>query len=75
MKAISNVDIASRIARDNPWWGDANHRPPEDLLPRRTYFPSFAALALDERIKRAVVLLGPRRVGKTVMIKQLVSKL
>ncbi|MEG8050152.1 ATP-binding protein [Sphingomonas aurantiaca] len=74
MKAISNIDIATRIARDNPWWSNAGQRPPEDDMPRRTYFPPFSALALDERIKRAVVLLGPRRVGKTVMIKQLISK-
>lgn len=74
MKAISNVDIASRIGRDNPWWNDSAYRPLEDELPRRTYFHPFSSLALDERIKRAVVLLGPRRVGKTVMIKQLVSE-
>lgn len=74
MKAISNVDIASRIRRDNPWWSARSYRPPEDQLPNRTYFSPFAAMALDERIKRAVVLLGPRRVGKTVMIKQLIAK-
>lgn len=74
MKAISNIDIASRIKRDNPWWSNADYRPPEGSLPNRTYFAPFAGIALDERIKRAVVLLGPRRVGKTVMIKQLVSK-
>lgn len=74
MKAISNIDIASRISRDNPWWTRADFRPLEAKLPNRTYFAPFATLALNERIRRAVVLLGPRRVGKTVMIKQLISK-
>src|SRR6202789_3354814 len=43
--------------------------------PRRVYFRPFQELALKFDVKRATVLLGPRRVGKTVMIKQLIWEL
>lgn len=74
MRAIAGTDITSRISRDNPWWTKSDYQPLEDGFPRRTYFAPFAKLALDTRIRRAVILLGPRRVGKTVMIKQLIQE-
>ena len=72
MQAISETDIRNRIKRDNFWWNDPTQIFPEATHPRRVYFPSFKALALDYKVKRASVLLGPRRVGKTFMIKQLI---
>ncbi|MDR4305670.1 ATP-binding protein [Chelatococcus sambhunathii] len=74
MRSISEADIQVRLQRDNPWWEVGVNAIPEERLPRRVYFRPFADLALDERIRRAAVLLGPRRVGKTVMIKQLVAE-
>lgn len=74
MQTISPADIRRRIERDNPWWKEGFRSPQEWALPRRAYFRSFARMALNERIKRAAVLLGPRRVGKTVLIKQLVAE-
>jgi uncharacterized protein len=74
MQAISDIDIRRRVERDNPWWQEPMRPLPEWLYPKRAYFASFAQLALNERIRRAAVLLGPRRVGKTVMIKQLVRQ-
>src|SRR4051794_40534591 len=38
----------------------------------RVYYATFKGLVLDYRVKRAAVLLGPRRVGKTVMVRQLI---
>jgi hypothetical protein len=72
MLAISEQDIKARIERDNPWWSSAPDGIPEAALQRRVYFPPFKTLALDFTVKRATILLGPRRVGKTVIIKQLV---
>ncbi|MBO6837618.1 MAG: ATP-binding protein [Alphaproteobacteria bacterium] len=72
MLTISKDDIAYRIARDNPWWTDAEVGILEFELPKRHYFEPFSNLALDRSIRRAAVLLGPRRVGKTVMVKQIV---
>lgn len=45
----------------------------EEIWPRRAYFEPFARLALQTSVKRAVVLIGPRRIGKTVMLKLLAS--
>jgi uncharacterized protein len=74
MQPISTPDIQKRIERDNPWWSTASAALPESSYPRRVYFESFKALALNFDVKRATILLGPRRVGKTVIIKQLVSE-
>lgn len=73
MQSISDADIRVRIARDNPWWQPGEIRIPEAGSPRRVYFPPFRQLALNFGIRRATVLLGPRRVGKTFMIKQLID--
>jgi len=68
MQNISSEDIRERLSRDNPWWSG---RPiMESNLPRRVYFDAFKALALNFDVRRAAILLGPRRVGKTVMIMQ-----
>lgn len=72
MLAISEADIRKRIQRDNPWWLLGQSGIPEATSPRRVYFSPFKDLALDFSIRRAAILLGPRRVGKTFMIKQLI---
>lgn len=74
MESISDNDIRARIARDNPWWRSDDFRTPEASYPKRVYFPPFRSLALNFDVRRATVLLGPRRVGKTVMLKQLIQE-
>lgn len=74
MLPISDTDIRIRIERDNPWWSNTQTTIPEASFLRRVYFKSLKALALDFSVRRATVMLGPRRVGKTVMIKQLVAE-
>jgi len=75
MLKISRDDIDARLALDNPWWDEDD---PDALathaFPKRVYFKSFCRLALNFRVKRAAILLGPRRVGKTVMIRQLAAQ-
>lgn len=73
MQAISEQDIRVRISRDNPWWDKEDYAAPEADQPRRVYFEPFKRLSLDFKVKRATVLLGPRRVGKTFMLKQLID--
>src|SRR5215831_1064719 len=72
MLEISEADVRTRIERDNPWWADRKTAIREATFPRRVYFASFKSLALNFDVRRATVLLGPRRVGKTVIIKQLI---
>jgi predicted AAA+ superfamily ATPase len=75
MLTIDPEDIRRRLARDNPWWSHRTVQLPELRMQRRVYFEPFRTLALRTDIKRATILLGPRRVGKTVMIKQLIGDL
>jgi predicted AAA+ superfamily ATPase len=72
---ITEDDVRRRLGRDNPWWQMPSARLQEADWPRRVYFRPFQELALKFDVKRATVLLGPRRVGKTVMIKQLIWEL
>lgn len=44
-------------------------------MPRRLYFDLFKPLVYERDIRRAVVLMGPRRVGKTVMLHHLIKDL
>lgn len=74
MQAIAAPEIKLRIERDNPWWTNAAKAIPEAQNPRRVYFPPFKSLALNFDVRRATILLGPRRVGKTVMLKQLIHE-
>jgi len=74
MRSISQEDIRRRVARDNPWWENGAAAIPEAASARRVYFAPFKALALDFGVRRATVMLGPRRVGKTFLIKQMIAE-
>lgn len=70
MIKISEKEVFEKLCFDNPWWfadglGGIGQR--MQAYPRRSYFKPFAELIKDRSINRAVVLMGPRRVGKTVM--------
>jgi hypothetical protein len=69
MLEIVKEDIISRLQFDNPWWetGGRGKIIYEDT-PRRKYFETFSQKILDRSVRRAIVLMGPRRVGKTVMV-------
>jgi uncharacterized protein len=69
MFEITQEDIFSRLQFDNPWWqaGREGKVIYEDM-PRRKYFEAFSQNILDTSVRRAIVLMGPRRVGKTVMV-------
>jgi predicted AAA+ superfamily ATPase len=76
MQAISSRDIIRRIRLENPWWGgDHTIGLPARLLKPRAYFDLFFPLVKTRSVRRAVVLMGPRRVGKTVMIHHAIQAL
>ncbi len=75
MFQISEKEIKARLQFDNPWWEDGQIEPRFDQMRHRHYFESFFELVTDRSINRAIVLMGPRRVGKTVMIYHAVKKL
>lgn len=76
MQAISAGDILQRIRIENPWWtGDHAIGQAVQKLKPRAYFDLFLPLLENRDVRRAVVLMGPRRVGKTVMIHHAIRAL
>jgi predicted AAA+ superfamily ATPase len=76
MQTILKEDIIQRIRLENPWWG-GNHTTSlvHQAFKPRAYFGLFFPLVKTKSVRRAVVLMGPRRVGKTVMIYHAVQAL
>jgi len=69
MLEIAKDDIVSRLKFDNPWWEHGTKgKVAFQETPRRKYFELFQKSVADKTVKRAVVVMGPRRVGKTVMV-------
>ncbi|TVQ84002.1 MAG: ATP-binding protein [Micavibrio sp.] len=73
MLSISLKEVTNRLDIDNPWWHGKSAI--EEGWPKRAYFPKFYALAAGRSVKRATIMMGPRRVGKTVMLLQTVMEL
>ncbi len=76
MQRITDEDLFQRLAFDNPWWGfgadtEIKFRHP----PQRVFFPSFFARVMKSGAGEVLVLAGPLRAGKTVMVRQLVAQL
>ena len=75
MLQITEIEIKKRLAFDNPWWETGEIDEERRSWPRRAYFAGFTHLVQQTEVNRAVVLMGPRRVGKTVMLTQAIQKL
>lgn len=76
MKIVSEQEVASHAKRANPWWdGPATIGQEIRALRPRAYLPLVEGLLRDAKIRRAVVLLGPRRVGKTYLVHHLIQRL
>jgi predicted AAA+ superfamily ATPase len=68
------VELGELLADRNPWWRDPRQRTRAPALRRDPYQQVFAqTIREDER--RAVVIVGPRQVGKTTLLLQLVDDL
>lgn len=69
MLAISSNEILKRFEFDNPWWAQGGGIEIRfENFPRRFYFNPFITLLQDYSVNRAIVVMGSRRVGKTVMV-------
>lgn len=75
MIPISEAEIFDRLRFDNPWWETSTIENRFEGMERRAYYPAFQKLISDKSINRAVVLMGPRRVGKTVIVYHAISGL
>ncbi|MGB0681201.1 MAG: ATP-binding protein [Magnetovibrionaceae bacterium] len=76
MRGIGSDDVLKRLAFDNPWW---ELKPDTEIRfrhpPKRFCYASFAAEVHKRLTRQALVLVGPRRAGKTVMMRQMVAEL
>lgn len=75
LKSVALNQVLDRIRFENPWINSGRIDPYFENMPHRAYFKQFENLCLDLSVQRAIVLMGPRRVGKTVMLYHLVQKL
>lgn len=71
----SAVDISSLLQYQNRWWSDPRFRVARVYANRRDVFPRVLSYAGDLNIGRAALLLGPRQVGKTTLLLQMVDEL
>lgn len=75
MKKVPIEQVVKRLEIENPWWRDS-------LIPRifsvfkpRAYLELLYPIIRSRKIRRATVLMGPRRVGKTVLIHHTIKNL
>lgn len=71
----SEEQILERLRFENPWWVSGLVEEYYTSMQRRLYFDLFMPLVLETEIRRAIVLMGPRRVGKTVMLYHTIQSL
>jgi len=76
MKTVSQQEVTAHLKRQNRWWGESPLIDPliADFRPR-DYLQAVFGLVTDLTVRRAVVLLGPRRVGKTILIHHAIAEL
>lgn len=72
---IPTAKIIERLHYENPWWLSKDIHAEYKSMSRRLYFDLFYPFVLETDVKRAVVLMGPRRVGKTVMLFHSIDQL
>ena len=73
--AFSKEQIIERLKFENPWWEKSNIDKFYNQMKRREYFELFRTLVQEKSVKRAVVLMGSRRVGKTVLLYHMIQEL
>ncbi len=75
LNLIPTEKIIERLRYENPWW--INKKIPEtySAMEKRLYFKLFYSYVTEKSVRRALVLMGPRRVGKTVMLFHSIQQL
>ena len=74
-RLIPTEKIIERLRYENPWWITQEIPSAYKEMSRRLYFDLFYPFVIEKEIRRAVVLMGPRRVGKTVMMFHMIDHL
>lgn len=72
---FSERQVIDRINFENPWWETDEIDSYYHNMKKREYFNLLFPLVKERGIKRALILMGPRRVGKTVLLYQSIQEL
>jgi len=75
MREISPEQLQDRMRAENPWWSGEGIGSELEALTPRAYFRLLFPLVTELSVRRAIVLMGPRRVGKTVLIHHAIERL
>ncbi len=75
LRPVSEELIIKRIRLENPWWDTSEIPSNYAPLKRRLYFDQLYQQITLLSVRRATVLMGPRRVGKTVILYQVIQQL
>lgn len=67
--------IIGRMKVENPWWTEGQLSNDYSTMTPRQYLNIFYPLVKLTDPRRALILMGPRRVGKTVMMHHAMQKL
>ena len=72
---IPETELQFHLRFTNSWWASGAIDPQYEALPRRAFSAAFHEAVVRTAPRRTVILLGPRRVGKTVMVHHSISAL
>src|SRR5688500_2956710 len=75
LKVVSEELILERLKFENPWWATGKIDSDYENMSRRLYFEVFYNLINQTDVHRSTLLMGPRRVGKTVLMLHTISQL
>lgn len=75
LNLIPTEKIIERLRYENPWWVTKQIPEAYSTMDKRLYFDLFYPYVKEKNIRRALVLMGPRRVGKTVMLFHSIDEL
>lgn len=74
-KEVLREQIVMRMQTDNPWWTTGRIPGDIDKMHCRAYIDMLYEQVSSNAIRRAIVLMGPRRVGKTILIYHTIARL
>lgn len=72
---IPTEKVIERLRYENPWWVKRQIPDTYRSMSRRLYFDLFYPFIVEKEVRRALVLMGPRRVGKTVLLFHSIQQL
>lgn len=67
--------IIGRMKVENPWWTEGRLSNDYSTMSPRQYMKVFFPLVMSKDPRRALILMGPRRVGKTVMMHHAMQRM